>query len=81
MARGETAVDTEGLVEHGQTNTLFDRTLEDEDSVYFDPAWDVDFSVFINHTAREQSKYEKLRKMKDKSWIEKLVRESLACST
>ncbi|CAM0871461.1 unnamed protein product [Alopecurus aequalis] len=76
MAGGDTARDAQGLVRHGQTNTLFDGTLEEEDSVYFDPAWDVDFSVFINDTARKRARYEKLRKMNDYSWIDELVRES-----
>ncbi|KAM0915283.1 hypothetical protein ACQ4PT_010947 [Festuca glaucescens] len=56
MARGESAVNAQGLVEEGQRNTLFDGTLEYEDSIYFDPAWDVDFRMFIDQTARDQAR-------------------------
>uniref|UniRef100_A0ACD5ZDT0 Uncharacterized protein n=1 Tax=Avena sativa TaxID=4498 RepID=A0ACD5ZDT0_AVESA len=88
MARGESSMNIQRLVGHGQRSTLFDGTLEYEDSVYFDPVWDVDFSKFINQTARDQARQEKLRKEQhpgsaDYSWIEKLVykyKESLARS-
>uniref|UniRef100_A0ACD6AGH5 Uncharacterized protein n=1 Tax=Avena sativa TaxID=4498 RepID=A0ACD6AGH5_AVESA len=95
MARGESEVDVQELVELGQTNTLFDGTLEYEDSVYFDPVWDTDFSRFIDKTARDHARQEKLSKVVSKrksrkeehpesmgnSWIEKLVyKESLAWS-
>ncbi|KAM0824121.1 hypothetical protein ACQ4PT_070415 [Festuca glaucescens] len=78
MARGESAVTIQGLVGHGQRKTLFDGTLEYEDSIYFDPAWDVDFSKFINRAARDQARQEKLMmeehpRSVDHSWREKLV--------
>jgi hypothetical protein len=81
MARGESAVDAQGLAKKGQMNTLFDDTLEYEDSIYFDPAWDVDFRIFIDRTARDQARQEKLKKEQqpgrsvDYSWIDKLVYE------
>uniref|UniRef100_A0ACD5ZBF8 Uncharacterized protein n=1 Tax=Avena sativa TaxID=4498 RepID=A0ACD5ZBF8_AVESA len=89
MARGESEVDVQELVQLGQTNTLFDGTLEYEDSIYFDPVWDADFSRFIDKTARDHARQEKLGKVVSKrklrkeqhpdpgsvgySWIEKLV--------
>jgi hypothetical protein len=80
MAHGVNAVDAEELVQHGQENTLFDGTLEYEDSIYFDPAWDVDFRKFIERTARDQARREKLKEQHpersyDDSWIEKLIYE------
>jgi len=62
MARGESSMNIQRLVGHGQNMALFDGTLEYEDSIYFDPVWDVEFSNFINQTARDQARQEKLRK-------------------
>ena len=81
MARGESGVDAQGLVEEGQSNILFDGTLEYEDSLYFDPALDVDFRKFIDQTARDQAMQEKMKKEQDPgksvdySYIDKIVYE------
>jgi hypothetical protein len=86
MAHGVNAVDAEELVEVGQMNTLLDGTLEYEDSIYFDPAWDVDFRKYINQTARDQARQEKLKQQHperslDDSWIVKLLYEDSKSST
>jgi hypothetical protein len=62
MARGESALTIQRLVGHGQRKTLFDGTLEYEDSIYSDPALAADFRKFINRTAGDQARQEKMRK-------------------
>ena len=53
MARGKHSITNNELVGYGDRRTVFLDTSED-DCIYFDPAWDADFSVRLNEAAKRE---------------------------
>lgn len=55
MARGKHSMTNEALDGDGGLRTVFLDTSQD-DCIYFDPAWDADFSAWLNEDAKREGK-------------------------
>ncbi|CAM0952219.1 unnamed protein product [Alopecurus aequalis] len=72
MASGKSPVSNEQLIDQSQYGTLFVDTMED-DCLYFDSAWDVDFAAFVNKL--EQDDRDEDEEEVYISWLKKEVQE------